>query len=141
MKNRSLSLRSAVATVVVGTIASAHAASAAPTCTDPATRPACGDRIIAPAMQSTTFLQYGLEYKPVLDALEALAPDIIDVDNIADLVDLDLESAGGRDIYVIRITDESVTAPKRQVAISLSVHGNESAGREGGLRHVARSST
>jgi hypothetical protein len=137
VNNRSLALRSIVAAISVGLVASATVASAAPTCTDPATRPACGGRIIAPALQTTTFLQYGLEYKPVLDALEALAPDVIDVDNIGDLIGRsDLKSAGGRDIYVIRVTDESVTTPKRQVAISLSVHGNESAGREGGLRYV-----
>ena len=137
MKKRSLSIRSVAVAIVVGIVASAHVASAAPTCTDPATRPACGGRIIAPALQTTTFIQYGLEYKPVLDALEALAPDVIDVDNIADLIGRpELKSAGGRDIYVIRITDESLTTPKRQVALSLSVHGNESAGREGGLRYV-----
>ena len=137
MKDRSFALRSIVAALAFGLVASATVASAAPTCPEPATRPACGGRIIAPALQTASFLQYGMEYKPVLDALEALAPDVIDVDNIGDLIgQSDLKSAGGRDIYVIRVTDESVETPKRQVAISLSVHGNESAGREGGLRYV-----
>lgn len=112
-------------------------AGAAPTCTDPATRAACGNRVVAPALQSATFLQFDLELKPVLDAIQSIAPGIVDVKTVAQWIGTpDLKSAGGRDIYVVRVTDESVTTPKRQVAVSLSVHGNESAGREGGVRYL-----
>lgn len=110
---------------------------AAPTCPDPQTRPACGGKVIADPEQSTSFIQYDAEYKPVLDAIEALAPEVVTVKKIGDWIGRPaIKSAGGRDIYVVRLTDESVTAPKRQVAVSLSVHGNESAGREGGLRYI-----
>lgn len=122
-------LRTIVALSVVAVLA-APLAQAAPTCTDPLTRAACGGRVIAPPLQTATFLQYGLEYKAVLDALEAMAPGIIEVVNIG-------KSADIRDVYVVKITDESVAPDnKRQVALSLSVHGNESAGREGGLRYI-----
>ena len=104
-------------------------AQAVPTCPAQATRAACGNRVVAPALQSVSFLQYGLEYKPVLDAIEGLAPEIIDVQNLT-------KSFSGRDVYVVRVTDESVTTPKRQVAISLSIHATESAGREGGVRYL-----
>lgn len=118
-------------------VALSPAAQAAPTCPDPVTRPACGGRIIPNAIGSGTFIQYHSEYKPVLAALEALAPGIIEVDELGDMVGRpELTSFGGREMPIVTITDESVTDPKKQVAISLSVHGNESAGREGGLRYV-----
>ena len=110
---------------------------ATPTCPDAATRPLCGDRVVADALQSTAFLQYESEYKPALTAIEALAPDIIDVTPVGDLIGRpELRSFGGREIPIVRITDEDDTGPKRQVAISLSVHANESAGREGGIRYI-----
>ena len=114
------------------------AATAAPTCPDPVTRPACGGRVIPGALTSGSYIQYWNEYVPVLDAIEGIAPGIIDVKKIGEWLGspTEMDSFGGRDIYVIRITDESVETPKKQVAISLSVHGIESAGREGGLRYV-----
>ncbi len=117
--------------VAVSTVAALAApiAFAAPTCTLELTRAACGGRIVAPPLQSVSFLQYKAEFKPVLDALEAFEPSIIDVMNIG-------KSPDNNDVYVVRVTDETVTTPKRQVALSLSVHGNESAGREGGIRYI-----
>lgn len=110
---------------------------AAPTCTDPATQAACGGRVVAPPLQTVSFLQYGSEYKPALDAIEKVAPEIIKVDTLGNMIGKpELKSKGGNQIYVVRITDESVTTAKRQVAISLSVHGIESAGREGGIRYI-----
>lgn len=113
------------------------AASAAPTCTPPLPQAACGGRVVPPPLQSATFLQYGSELVPALEAIEALAPDIIEVDRIGDLIGQpELRSRGGLDVWVVRITDEALTTPKRQVAISLSIHGQESAGREGGIRYL-----
>lgn len=109
-------------------------AQALPTCTvvgtpaDAATAP-CGFRVIAPPLQSATFIDYDLDYKASLDAIEAINPRVMDVLTIG-------KSYSNRTIYAVRLTDETVTTPKRQVAISLSVHGNERAGREGGLRYV-----
>jgi hypothetical protein len=115
---------------------------AAPTCTapeteGPQTNAVCGGRVVASPLQSVSFLQYGTEYKPVLDAIERIAPEIMMVDTLGNVIgNPDLKSKGGNQIYVVRVTDESVTTPKRQVAISLSVHGIESAGREGGIRYL-----
>ena len=124
-----------VAALILGTLV--PAAQAGPTCPDPSTRAACGGKVIADPEQSTTFIQYGSEYKPALDAIEAIAPEVVQVKKIGDWIGKPkAKSAGGRDIYVVRLTDESVSGPKRQVAVSLSVHGPESAGREGGLRYI-----
>ena len=113
------------------------AGQAAPTCPEPATQPACGNRVIAPPLQSVSFVQYATEYLPALEAIEKIAPGVIEVEMLGDLIGRpELRSQGGRQIPIVRLTDESVTTPKRQVAISLSVHGNESAGREGGLRYI-----
>lgn len=122
---------------LIAVVAVPLAASAAPTCTTPGTEAACGGRVVAPALQSATFLQYGLEFASVLTEIEKVAPGIVDVDPIHELLgDPAMKSAGGRVLYVVRLTDEAVTTPKRQVAISLSIHANESAGREGGTRYI-----
>ena len=109
---------------------------AAPTCTTvPA--PACGNRVIADPLLSATFLQYGSEAWPALRAIEALAPDVVDVKPLAEWTKNKKHvSAGGRQIPVIRVTNEKVRGPKKKVVVSLSAHGNEPAGREGGLRYV-----
>ncbi len=111
---------------------------AAPTCTTPGTEAACGFRVVPEPLQSTTFIQHDLEYEPVLEAIEAVAPDIIDVVSLGEAIGQpDLRSAGGRQIWLVRVTDESVPADgKKQVVASLSVHANETAGREGGLRYL-----
>ncbi|MGI8407887.1 MAG: M14 family zinc carboxypeptidase, partial [Actinomycetota bacterium] len=126
---------SALSTLIV--LGMAPSAPAAPTCPDPQTRAVCGDRVIAHPAGSTSFIQYGTEYEPAIRAIEAIAPQVIAVKPIGAWIGRPkAASAGGLDIYVVRLTDESASGPKRQVAISLSVHGNESAGREGGLRYI-----
>ncbi|MBW3619962.1 MAG: hypothetical protein KY461_06940 [Actinobacteria bacterium] len=113
-------------------------ASAVPTCPTPGTEAACGGRVVAEATQSATFVQYGLEFPNALAAIERIAPMIVDVTTLDQLTgDSSHVSAGGRQIFVVRITDESVPRDrKKQVVASLSIHGNESAGREGGLRYA-----
>ncbi len=113
------------------------AASAAPTCTTAGTEAACGGRVVAEPVNSTTFLQYGLEFPDVVAAIEAIAPDVVDARPLSGwLDDPTAVSAGGREVWVVRLTDESVPGPKKDVVASLSVHGNESAGREGGIRYA-----
>lgn len=109
---------------------------AAPTCT---TVPpvVCGDKIIPDPLRSGTFIQYETEAWAALRAIEKLAPEVVDVKTLAELTkNKTFVSAGGRDIPIIRLTDEKVRGPKKKVVVSLSVHANEPAGREGGLRYV-----
>ena len=124
---------------VIAVIAAAAAiplAGAAPTCTGATPQAACGNRVVPEALLTATFLQYE-EGMPALEAIEAIAPDVVEVYTLAEATgSADAVSAGGRDIPVVRLTDESKTGPKKKVAISLSVHGQESAGREGGVRYI-----
>lgn len=129
--------RGAAAAIVFGL---AVPAAAAPTCTteaDPA-RAACGGRVVAEPEASASYLQHGIEYEPVLRAVERLAPGFVQVFDAAALApDAGAgRSAGNRPLWVVRVTDESVTTPKLQVAVTLSSHGDEPAGREGGLRFL-----
>ena len=112
-------------------------AAGAPTCTTvPET--ACGNRVIADPLLSGTFIQYGSEAWPALDAIEKIAPGVIEVRTLAEWTKNKAHvSASGLQIPVIRITDERVPRKnKKVVVVSLSVHGNEPAGREGGLRYA-----
>ena len=114
---------------------------AAPTCTIAGTDPLCGGRIVAEPLQSTSFHQFDGPLESAegsLRAMEALAPDFLEVKPLHEWTgDPAHTSFGGRPIWVVRVTDESVPQQdKAQVAVSLSVHGLESAGREGGLRYV-----
>ena len=85
-----------------------------------------------------SFLQHDSgEYLAGLEALEALYPDFIKVRSFSDILGRDVTSAGGREIYMIEITDFTVDeAGKVPVAVSLSVHGPERAGIEGGVRYA-----
>lgn len=107
-------------------------AAAAPTCPNPP-RILCGERVVAEPETSTTFLQYDGSVEgifPVLKAIEALSPRFVQVMTLA-------ASAGRRAVPLVRITDETVPRnDKKQVGISLSVHGLEPAGREGGIRYI-----
>ncbi len=114
---------------------------AAPTCTGPTPTALCGDRVVAEPEQSVAFHQFDGPLESVeasLRAIEALAPRYLDVMSLAVATgDESHQSAGGLPIWVVRITDEHAPpAGKKQVAVSLSVHGLEAAGREGGLRYV-----
>ena len=109
---------------------------AAPTCTGTVPQAACGNRVVPEPLLSATFLQWE-EAFPALEAIEAIAPDVVEVYTLAEAVgDPAAVSAGGLDIPVIRLTDENAKGAKKKVAISLSVHGQETAGREGGVRYI-----
>ena len=125
---------------IVATLAAAAAVplagNAAPTCTGPVPQAVCGNRVVPEALLSATFIQYE-EAFPALEAIEAIAPEVIEVYTLAEaLGDPAAVSAGGLDIPVIRLTDEAAKGPKKNVAVSLSVHGQETAGREGGIRYI-----
>ena len=124
------------AAVIAGSLA--VPGGAAPVCTDPIPQAACGNRVIADPLLSGTFIQYGSEAWPALEAIEKIAPGVIEVRSLAQWTgNKAYKSAGGRAIPLIRITDESKPRRnKRIVVVSLSVHGNEPAGREGGLRYA-----
>ena len=125
-----------VAALALGIAVTGLPSDATPVCTSLPTV-ACGDRVIAEPLRSTAFIQYGSEAWPALRAIEAIAPDVVDVKKLAELTRNPKHvSVGGRDIPVIRVTNEKVRGPKKKVVVSLSVHGNEPAGREGGLRYV-----
>jgi hypothetical protein len=114
---------------------------AAPTCTIAGTDPLCGGRIVAEPLQSTSFHQFDGPLESAqgsLEAMEALAPGFLEVAPLHEWTqDPAHTSFGGLPIWVVRVTDESVPREdKAQVAVSLSVHGLEAAGREGGLRYV-----
>jgi hypothetical protein len=110
------------------------AALAAPTCPDPATRALCGGRVVPEAELSVSQHQYDGpldDLATTLKALQGVAPKGF-------LTPVSLgKSAGGRDVWMAKVTDPSAPAAgKKQVAVSLSVHGLEPAGREGGLRYL-----
>ena len=128
------------ATAVPVLLALAVPAAAAPTCTDiPAAL--CGGRIVAEPELSTSFHQFDGALESLggsLEAIEALAPRYLEVMTLAEATgDPEHMSFGGLPIWVVRVTDEQAPrVGKAQVAVSLSVHGLEAAGREGGLRYV-----
>lgn len=115
-------------------------AAAAPTCS---TLPVevCGGRVVAEPEVSVSFHQFDGPLESVeasLTAIEAIAPRYLEVMTLAEATgDPKHTSFGGLPIWVVRVTDEQAPrSGKAQVAVSLSVHGLESAGREGGLRYL-----
>ncbi|HVE62443.1 MAG TPA: M14 family metallopeptidase [Mycobacteriales bacterium] len=133
-------MRRAVALVTVLAAAAAVplAGNAAPTCTGSVPTAACGGRVVAEPLQTATFIQYGREAFPVLEAIEAVAPEVVEVFTLDELTkNAKHTSFDGQPIPIIRLTDESKPAAgKRKVVFSLSVHANETAGREGGIRYI-----
>lgn len=124
-------------------VALATPSTAGPICSVPATQPACGNRVIPEPLQATTFLQFEgptEDLGTTLKAVEALpgASRYLQVMTMAEATGNPAhKSFGGRPLWVVRVTDENVPrAGKAQVAISLSVHALEPAGREGGARYL-----
>jgi hypothetical protein len=134
-------------------------AAATPVCTDgykggpPAAQ--CGGRIFPEAHLSQAYVQYTpnpqgfAEYRHGLEYLAQKYPRWISIFTLKDRYGKDAVSAGddgirpyepgdtgdGRDILVVKITDhEAPDEGKQPLTYSLSVHGNERGGLEGGLR-------
>ena len=116
----------------------------------------CGGRVFPEAALARSYVQYAAdptgfrEYADGLLYLEQLYPRWVDVftldehfkDPRAVTAGPDLvrsyeegDSGDGRKIWVVRLTDRQVPdAGKQKLFFSLSVHGNERGGLEGGLR-------
>ncbi len=134
-------------------------AAATPVCTDgykggpPADL--CGGRIFPEAINAKAYVQYSadpfgfIEYQHGIEYLAQKYPRWVSVFKLSDRYGKDAVSAGpdglrpdeagdtgdGREIQVIKITDHKVDdAGKETLFFSLSVHGNERGGLEGGLR-------
>ena len=139
--------------------ATAVPAGATPVCTDgymggpPAAL--CGGRIFPEAALARGYVQYTqdklgfMEYQHGIQYLAQKYPRWVSVFKLSDLYGNKAVSAGpdrirpgapgdtgdGREIQVIKITDHSVPDKgKESLLFSLSVHGNERGGLEGGLR-------
>ena len=118
----------------------------------------CGNRIFPEAAASQAYVQYranAVGFREYADGLAFLAQKYsrwVEVFTLADYfhdkkavsTGPDQKRAGepgdtgdGKQIYVIRLTDKTVpSANKKKLFFSLSVHGNERGGLEGGLRAV-----
>jgi hypothetical protein len=134
-------------------------AAATPVCTDgymggpPAEQ--CGGRIFPEAERAQAYVQYSpnplgfIEYQHGIEYLAQKYPRWVSVFTLRERYGGDAVSAGpdavrptegadegdGRDIQVIKITDHRVPDEgKETLLFSLSVHGNERGGLEGGLR-------
>jgi hypothetical protein len=139
----------------------APAASATPVCTDgykggpPAAT--CGNRIFPEAAVARAYVQYSADatgFREYQDGIAYLAqkyPRYVQVFSLDARYGAKAVSAGpdgkrstdaadtgdGRKIWVIRLTDRTVAdKDKKKLFFSLSVHGNERGGLEGGLRAV-----
>ncbi len=144
---------------VLTALVSAAPASATPVCTDgymggpPSSL--CGGRIFPEAVNAKAYVQYTpdatgfVEYQHGIEYLAQKYPRWVSIVNLRDVYGDDAVSAGadrlrsyeegdtgdGRDIQVIKITDHAVPEKgKDTLFFSLSVHGNERGGLEGGLR-------
>jgi hypothetical protein len=129
-------LTALVATVLV--MASAlQPAVAGPVCPDEP-RTACGGRIFPEAETTTSFVQHDSgEYESGILALERDFPRFVRVRTFSEVLGTETLSAGGREIYLVEITDfNAPESDKVAAAFSLSVHGPERAGLEGGVRYM-----
>jgi hypothetical protein len=110
---------------------------ASPVCPDEP-RVACGGRIFPEAENTASFVQHDNgEYLSGIQALERDFPRFVKVTSFSDVLGRETLSYGGRDIWLVEITDFSVPEEdKIPVAVSLSVHGPERAGLEGGVRYM-----
>ena len=136
---RLLSLRSATVLAVVALMSAAVPANATPVCPEE-DKTLCGGRIFPEAQPwSVDFVQHNEgEFPAGILALEEEYPRFVKVSTLADLLNNEKAvSVDGLDIWVVEITD--FNAPERRkipVMASLSVHGPERAGIEGGLRYM-----
>jgi hypothetical protein len=104
------------------------------------------DRVFPEPLLSSGYVRYSpdpvtgrSQYLDGLAEVERRYPDVVTVTPIGDLVgapELNV-SAGGRQIPVVEVTDESVPDEgKIDLYISMSIHGLERAGLEGGVRFL-----
>ncbi|MFN2587697.1 MAG: M14 family zinc carboxypeptidase [Actinomycetota bacterium] len=110
---------------------------ATPVCSDEP-RAACGGRIFPEAENTASFVQHDNgEYEAGILALEEEFPRFFRATTFSELLGEEALSVEGREIWMVEITD--FNAPEKgkiPVAASLSVHGPERAGLEGGVRYM-----
>jgi hypothetical protein len=131
-------MRAGMATLLVSLLVLAAApAGASPVCPDEP-RTACGGRIFPEAENSVSFLQYDNgEYAAGLEALERDFSRFVKVRTFSEFLGRPARSFGDRDMYMVEITDFDVPEENKiPVMVSLSVHGPERAGLEGGARYM-----
>lgn len=156
-------LRRVLPFVVLVTLAVPTAASATPVCTDGymggPSRSECGGRVFPEAAESVEYVQYSpdpvtgfAEYQHGIEYLEQLYPRWISVFTLNERFGTD-EAVGvgpdgvrsyedgdagdGGEIFVIKVTDHEVPDEGKQTLLfSLSIHGDEKGGIEGGLRVI-----
>ena len=154
---------------VAGLVGTAGPAQATPVCTDgymggpPAS--ACGGRIFPEAANSNNYVQFTpnpagfREYRHGVEFLakkherwvstftlsDRYGPDAMTVGKDGVRAGAEGDTGDGREIRVIKLTDHTVPDEgKKTLFFSLSVHGNERGGLEGGLRtaeDLARAAT
>ena len=137
-RRNSRSLRGAGLLAVAALLAAVFPAQATPVCPGE-NRSLCGGRIFPEADRSVDFVQHNEnEYEAGIKALEEDYPRFVRVRKLSNILNNDKAvSVDGFPIWVIEITNFNV--PKRKkipIAASLSVHGPERAGLEGGVRYM-----
>ena len=108
----------------------ARPAFAFPTCPG-SDRTLCGGRVIPEAMQSLGFLTYN-EWIGAMSTLQAEHPDRVKFDKIG-------ETAGGRPLYEVIVTDFSDSSPlsaRTGLYFNGDIHGDERDGTEGFARVI-----
>jgi hypothetical protein len=134
---RSRPVASIAATVAAAFLVGSIPAGASPVCSDEP-RAACGGRIFPEPENSASFVQHDNgEYEAGLLALEEEFPRYFRATTFSELLGEEALSVEGREIWMVEITD--FRAPEKgkiPVAVSLSVHGPERAGLEGGVRYM-----
>jgi len=110
---------------------------ATPVCPDEP-RAACGGRIFPEAENAVAFVQHDSgEYADGIAALARDFPRFVKVRTFSDVLGREALSFGGREMRLVEITDfEAPEEDKIPVVVSMSVHGPERAGLEGGVRYM-----
>src|SRR5688500_14827790 len=115
-------MRRAMAILIsAAVVLSAAPTAASPVCPDEP-RVACGGRIFPEAENTVSFVQHDNgEYLSGIQALERDFPRFVKVTSFTDVLGRETLSYGGRDMWLVEITDFSVPEEgKIPVAVSLS---------------------
>ncbi|MGH2808319.1 MAG: M14 family zinc carboxypeptidase [Actinomycetota bacterium] len=123
--------------IMAAVVLSAAPTGASPVCADEP-RLMCGGRIFPEAESTASFVQHDNgEFASGIQALEDEFPRFVRVSTFSQALGREAVSFEGRDLWLVEITDFNVPeADKIPVVISLSVHGPERAGLEGGVRYM-----
>jgi hypothetical protein len=143
LSNRRSRITQAVSTLVGVVVALLLAATVLPAAATPVCpdedKSLCGGRTFPEANNTVDFVQLeNGEYEDGIKALEKEHPTFVRVRKLSKVLDdKDAVSFGERPIWLVEITDFRVPDRRKiPVAVSLSVHGPERAGAEGGVRYM-----